>query len=128
MTRYLSMPYLAGGRTPTGADCWGLVRMAREEIRGDSLPMIPGVDSSNPPAIHAATVRTIAACDFRRTADPRPGAIAVVKRGGVAVHVGIVVSTDVGLAVLDTSARKGPRWLRKPDYERLHGTVLYYDD
>lgn len=41
-TRYVGLPYRAGGRERDGLDCWGLIRLIYREEKGILLPEIPG--------------------------------------------------------------------------------------
>lgn len=42
-TRYIGIPYRAGGRERDGLDCWGLIRLIYREERNTLLPEIPGI-------------------------------------------------------------------------------------
>jgi hypothetical protein len=127
ITKLLSVPYVPAGRTWEGADCWGLTRLARQWLRGDLAQEHAGVDSTDKSIITSAAQTTIDS-GFRRVDHPRPATIAAVWRGAFCVHVGIVIETDIGLAVLETNRKTGPRWLKLSDFVRRYGDVRYYDD
>lgn len=119
----IAVPWVEYGRTRAGADCWGIVRLAREAIRGDLLPSYDNVNAENAGMTQAA--HEVAASGFRETLTPRPGAIAAVWRGGMCTHVGIVVDIDNCLAVLESNPKTGVRWMKKADFERRYGFRHY---
>lgn len=122
---WLSVPYRDHGRTLAGADCWGLVRLARQALRGDILPAYGAIAPADKPAITQGA-QEVMASGWRPVA-PAPGVLATVWRSGLLLHIGIVCAVDGMLGVLDTTRRTGPRWQRLTDFERHH-RVVYYDD
>jgi len=45
-THYIGLPYLIGGRTKEGLDCWGLLRLFYLEQKATLLPELPGIVES----------------------------------------------------------------------------------
>ena len=120
----MRIPYVTGGRSAAGADCWGLVRIVRQALRGDVLPMYETVS-----AVDRADVPVVSA-DFLAhgfPADPAPGVIAFVFEDGECTHCGIVLDVDGRRIVLDTSSKHGPMQRRLRDFERVFRDVAYYD-
>ncbi|MNG23239.1 hypothetical protein D3C84_1078210 [compost metagenome] len=59
---------------------------------------------------------------------PEPWALAVCYKGGLVVHVALVVEIEGRLAVLEINARTGARWQRIADFEGAYLRVRYYRD
>lgn len=126
---YLGSAYVDGGRGEVvdcvrRYDCYGLARAVRHEVYG--LPMLPawGLATRHDLRLSASCYREqiaqLAECR------PQPGALAAVLRGRLCTHVGVVVELDGLLAVMDTHAHTGPRWMRLADFERKYLQVVYY--
>ena len=130
MIEWLRIPYRDYGRDYSGADCWGLVRIVRASIRGDSLPSFGSISPDNKAELTTAAHDVVKDRQFRER--PRealqPGAIATVWRGPLCLHVGIVIEAEGRLAVLETGRRIGVRWSLLDDFENLYPTVRYYDN
>lgn len=122
---WLAIPYKAFGRDQSGADCWGLVTIARKTIRGDDLPLYPDISPIDKPEITRAAGQMIA--NGWRKSDPIPGSVATVWRFGLLLHIGIVLMNDGMLGVMDTTSTSGVKWQRLTDFERHHQKVIYYD-
>jgi len=124
----LAVPYRPYGRGVDGCDCWGLVRLVREALRGESLPSFGAVSPTSKRELTEAACSVIAGSQFRRVPAPAVGAIATVWRGLLCHHVGVVVEAEGRLAVLETGSRIGPRWMRVEDFVRLYADVRFYDN
>lgn len=126
--RYLGVPYVKYGRAMAGADCWGLVRMARHELFG--LPLLPEFGAICPDDKPALTV----ACEDVRQqggflpCEPTPGAIATAWRGALCIHVGLIVEADGRLWVLETNEKGGPCLTPITKFEARYTRVIYYAD
>ena len=121
----LTIPYQDYGRTMRGADCWGLVRLVRNQLRGDWLPAFGSVCPDDKRQITQSAATLFA--PMREQANPQPGALAAVWRGRLCLHMGIVIRADGLLAVLETNRATGVRWMRIADYNAMHQRVTYHD-
>lgn len=125
--QWLRIPYQDYGRDWSGCDCWGLVRLVRQALRGDMLPSYGAIYPGDKQALtHAA--HAVMSQDYFNHADPALGTIATVWRGGLCLHVGIVIQADGRLAVLETGRHIGVRWLRLDDFVLTYGDVRWYDN
>ncbi len=122
----LSIPYRDYGRDARGADCWGLVRLVRHQIRGDWLPAFGDVCPND--KRHITLSATALFAPMCEQADPKPGALAAVWRGRLCLHMGIVIAVEGVLAVLETNRATGVRWMRMSDYNARHQRVTYHDN
>lgn len=124
---WVNIPYVDFGRTESGADCWGLVRIARKDLRGDDLDEYPKIDPQDKIALTKAANVEIKNKKFS-PCQPKTGAIATVWRNTFCLHVGIVVDVDSRLMVLDTSSKVGARLRTISDFERKYSKVVYFDN
>jgi hypothetical protein len=127
--KWLSIPYVDYGRDLSGLDCWGLVRLVRQEIRGELLASFGAVMPDNKALLTKILGPFFASqkIDKIPLSDIRPGSIASVWRGRLCLHFGIVIEVDGRLAVLETNKDTGPRWMRVADFNRTYLNVIYYD-
>jgi len=125
---WLSIPYKPYGRDLDGCDCWGLVRLVREELRGDILASYGSIDPASKYELTEAAYTVAKTGRFSSPKHIRTGTIATVWRGLLCVHVGIVVEADGRLAVLETTQKHGTRWMLIADFHRAYLDVRYYDN
>jgi hypothetical protein len=128
INEWLKIPYKDHGRDITGCDCWGLVRIARLELRGEELPSYGMVKPGNKFELTHAADAIIHDYEFKQIAIPKTGTIATVWRGALCYHVGIVVMCDCGLGVLETNSKSGARVKRLVDFNLANYDVRYYDN
>jgi len=126
----LKVPYVANGRLPTGADCYGLVRLARVHLFGKPwMPEHGAVEGSDKKTLTRAMEKE--AVNYKECS-PHPGAIACCYRGRLCTHIAIVVEVDGRLMILETDepdhCKKGPRMVQLKQFERRFLKVVYYDD
>lgn len=126
----LSVPYIANGRTQQGADCYGLVRLARVHLFGKRwMPLHGSVEGSDKAAMTEAMKAE--AVNYR-IVKPCPGAVAAAFRGKLCTHVAIVVEVDGKRMILETNEPgredHGPRLVNIRYFEQRFLKVVYYDD
>lgn len=126
----LDVPYVPDGRQPTGADCYGLVRLARVHLFGKPwMPEHGAVQGSDKRALTRAMLDE---SRNYRICDPHPGAIAAAYRGKLCTHIAIVVDVDGLPMILETDepgqGRHGPRLVSIRQFESRYLRVVYYDD
>ena len=112
---YVGIPFLDGGRTRAGVDCWGLVRIVYEEEFGIALPLY---DEGYEDTLDSASIEEI--FDEERAAwapvqVPRPGDAVMLRILSYPCHVGVVVDRRFFLhtmGVRDTCLQKlsAPEW------------------
>jgi len=129
----LSIPYVPNGRLATGADCYGLVRLARVHLFGKAwMPEHGAVEGSDKKALTKAMLEE---SRNYRECRPHPGAIACCYRGRLCTHIAIVVEIDGRPMILETDEpttfcfeSHGPRLVHLSQFERRFLKVAYYDD
>lgn len=106
---YIGLPYLDKGRDRAGADCWGGVRLALQEVFGFALPDY--ADTYTQASDHKSVARAVEAglkdgweCigiapdtlhdRWWRWLDVRAGDLVIIQVGGRPWHAGLVVTPD----------------------------------
>ena len=126
----LQVPYVPNGRLTTGADCYGLVRLARVHLFGKTwMPEHGAVEGSDKKALtRAMEAESVNYKECR----PHPGAIACCYRGRLCTHIAIVVEVDGRCMILETDepgqGKHGPRLVNLRQFERRFLKVVFYDD
>ena len=122
---WLSIPYAAYGRGREGSDCWGLVCIVREAVRGDVLPAFADIQDKRA-LTHAA--HDMIAQGWREVSKPKVGTLVAVWRGALCMHIGIVIEIDGRMAVIDSDEKRGVAWKWLTDYLRQHAKVTLHDN
>lgn len=126
----LAVPYVPDGREPTGADCYGLTRLARVHLFGKPwMPAHGAVEGHNKRALTGAVMQEAA---NYRPCRPHPGAIATAWRGKLCTHIAIVVSVDGRPMILETNepgeTAQGARLTSIQNFKSRFLRVVFYDD
>ncbi len=126
----MSVPYEPNGRSKEGADCYGLVRMARVYLFGKPwMKSYTSVEGSDKQAMTNAMQKE---AQSMRKVSARPGAIAAAWRGNLCTHIAIVVDVDGRRMILETDepnvTNHGPRLVDIRYFEQRFLKVDYYDD
>lgn len=121
----IRVPYVRGGMSEAGADCWGLALLVRQRLGRSDPPSGPtayDAPRSNM-RVFDGVMEWVAPTD-----DPQPGAFAAVMHRAVCRHVGVVLDIDGRRCVLETEVLGGVRWYTLDDFLSLHAKVVFYDD
>lgn len=126
----LNIPYLANGRQPDGADCYGLARLARVYLFGKPwMPEHGAVKGADKRAMTKAAQEE--AANFQ-VCQPHPGSLAFCYRGRLCTHIAIVVEIDGRPMILETDepgrGRHGPRLVSIKSLKQRFLRVVFYDD
>lgn len=125
MNDLAGVPYLDGGRTWAGADCWGLAMLVRERLGLPDVPLAAGTTRGTMLAMQSEFQRVSQALVI---GDPKPGALAAVFKRKAFVHVGVVVEADGRLWVVDANPGHCSILRRLADFNHLYSRVVYYRD
>lgn len=107
--------------------CYGLVRLARQELFG--LPALPSLAHMSSYDKRAATMAARAIThEHMNPCEPQPGAMAICWRGRLCMHVGLVVEVDGRLSVLDIDEGRGACITPLAVWQRRYLRVDFYAD
>lgn len=86
---YIGLPYLAGGRTREGVDCYGLVRLFYLEQLSIGLPLCAGLAGQADPVAAARAIQMERDASFIESNSPQDGDVILSRNGVLPVHLGI---------------------------------------
>jgi len=89
---YIGIPFETHGRTPSGCDCWGLVKLVLEEQFGI---IVNGFEQSYKSINDTAAIAGICCrevLNWKPVTTPQAGDVILLRMKGMPQHVGIVVA------------------------------------
>lgn len=119
---WLRVPYLDGGRTVAGWDCWGLVVHVGAAAFGDRHQEFAGIASAfDDDSVVAAAMA--AKLPLYRRAGFAPGAVALLQTKGLPLHVGLMLGPrhmlhalqGVGTVLTDFADPRDANWRRRAE-------------
>lgn len=88
--KFCEIPFVPGGRSNSGCDCWGLVRLVYRQDLGIELPSFEGQYSDT---VSSQTFKLVSlgieSSDWHNTHIPRPYDVVLLEIMGRPLHVGI---------------------------------------
>jgi cell wall-associated NlpC family hydrolase len=117
---YQSIPYVDGGRTLAGCDCWGLVRLVlNTDFNVLYLPSFGRVSAGQYDAMDTAFKDGVE--DFKQVQEPQAGDVACCfNQSGKMAHVAVVIHGDRGLTALETTSKYGVRTMQLAAFVKLY--------
>lgn len=104
MDQYMTVPYVEGGRTLDGWDCWGCVYVVGKEVYGRNYPSYD--DTYEVPFDYDELCNLIVTQSRSRWTQkgvPTPGDVIVFNIKGRPVHVGLFIGQSMFIHALDGS-------------------------
>lgn len=103
---YVGIPFISGGRTKTGCDCYGLVRLVLQEQYGIVLPELSDdyTDALNIGETSRLFAEQLPVLSADRLPEPEEQAVALITEQGYPCHLGIVAGSGY---ILHTGAKTG---------------------
>jgi cell wall-associated NlpC family hydrolase len=125
IAQYVGIPFVDRGRDRTGCDCWGLVKLVLAEQFG-----IDAQDYGTSCDEHEANARTMSeeaqASLWDRVALPKSGDVILLRRQGIACHVGIIVGPGQMLHTEKTRGAVVESFMRPHWRSRIEGFYRYH--
>ncbi|WP_024559574.1 nitrite transporter [Franconibacter pulveris 601] len=121
--KYRSVIWQMGGRVYPVLDCYGVVHEVRKDLGLPGWPVFEGV-------IREGDTMARLCADFSRTVrrtEAKEGAVAACYSGGVIDHLGVVISLDSMLQVMESNPHRNVTVLPLARFERLYSKVEYYE-
>ena len=106
--KLLAIPYVPGGRSIEGADCWGMVQICYSKLMGVEIPSYDDVYNGPSDRISAAGFIMDELGDhrhFERLIKPERGCFALLSVAGNPIHVGFMLDSQ---QMIHTRAGLGP--------------------
>lgn len=92
LDRFVGIPFADRGRDFDGVDCWGLVRLVYSRAFDIYLPSFAdGYERADEREIVAVLIDEGRGSPWWPVEAPQTGDVAVIRRGGLPTHVGVVV-------------------------------------
>lgn len=89
--KYINIPFIDGGRSLEGADCWGLARLIYKEEFNIELPSFSGeYDINNPKLLQEMIVQHKEG--WQQLDTPEEGCIVVFRMFGAESHIGVAIN------------------------------------
>jgi hypothetical protein len=122
--KFLNIPYMVGGASFEGCDCWGFVCLVERELFGVTLPLY--LSSHDTPQSIEGFAHAIERYKpwFTRLSLPVDGAIALMKIKGKAIHTGVWI--DNYILHCDPSCILGTSMFRCTDIKIASRIEGYY--
>lgn len=125
INKYLSIPYRDGSRSGPDLDCWGLALLVRRDMGLPELPEVGGFSRLTPLGMKDGYREVTSGLT---ESEPVEGALAAVFKGRAFVHVGVVISVDGRMAVIETNPASGVRWQWLARFKAENYKVIFYSD
>lgn len=128
ISELLKTRYVKHGRVIPELDCWGLAIIAWDKHHGKGI--LPSYSHISPDDKDSLTIAALSVRDefqFHETA-LRDAVIATAWRGRKCDHVGVSVSVDGRIWILETDEATGPTLTKPSVFESRYSKVIYYDN
>jgi len=104
--KYIGIPFVSGGRTMDGCDCYGLARLVLANEYGVELPALSDdyADALNVAETSRLFAENLPVLAGEKLTEPRERAVAVITEHGRPAHLGVVAG---GGYILHTGIKTG---------------------
>lgn len=92
MTKLFLIPYVKGGRSWDGADCWGLVQICYEEFFNIDLPKFFGIEFDSAKYTSKIVMSELPKNGFEKVDKPKFGDLTLINLNNCPVHIGFMLN------------------------------------
>ena len=122
--KYIGIPFVSGGRTIEGCDCYGLVRLVFHNELGIDLPDVDGYANALIPELTNPLFEKYSPLILgERHESPEPNDMALILNHGLPTHIGVYVGD---MYILHTVRRIGSCLQRITDRDLTGRIEGYY--
>lgn len=128
INKLLTSRYVKHGRVFPELDCWGLSRLVWSDVLGKpELPSYSHIDPQDKAALTYSALEVKQGLGFIDT-ELKHGVIALAWRGRMCVHVGVALSIDGRMWIIETDEPTGPVLTNPKTFESRYSRVTYHDN
>ncbi|MBK0003179.1 nitrite transporter [Erwinia sp. S38] len=120
--KYRSVTWLKGGRVFPQLDCFGVVLEVRKDLKMNEWPEFTGITRDDGGLDKEAKRFNLSLLQC----DPLPGAVAECYTGSSVTHLGVVVSIDNQLFVVDCNPRSNVTFCPIERFKRRYVKVEFW--
>lgn len=90
----VGIPFIDGGSSPSGCDCWGLVQLFYKNVYHIKLPSYPYLSALNKVSVAASISKRQQSAEWLEVKDKQIGHVVLFNIKGRPAHCGVIVDNE----------------------------------